>query len=1532
MADGIELATAYVTLIPSLKGAQKSIQSQLDGVDLSRSGAKIGKALSASMGKSISTDALKRYQQAVDTAAHAAKRAMAQSEDATKRVEIAQARLAEATSRYGEDSSRAKEAALKLDQAQRRSSEAAANAEAAQRRLAGAQEALAKASERAVASTEAQRAAYAKMAASASKASAQLAAASETLGRVGDGLESVGSGLTAGVTMPLVAAGASALTFAAQTASAAETAEMGFETLLGGAEQAKAMMAQLADFAATTPFELSGLQDAAKRMLAYGFSADEILPTLTAVGDATAALGSGTAGIESVTRAIGQMRAKGKVQSEEMLQLTEQGIPAWEMLAEAMGTDVAGAMEQVTDGAVTAQQGIDALVNGMERRFGGLMDKQSRTVEGLMSNLSDAIEQPLMSLKDTEGYDALADALSGVVDAAGPFVESLLPHLESGLEAASDVLRAASEAMDDFSRMSVDGQGQLLGMVGAAVAAGPALTAAGKGLGLLSAATGGLGGALGKGAEALQLAAGGAGTLGEALSAVGLGISPVTLGIAGVAAVAGTAFVAWQAWSAEQERNERLQRTFADVAGDAERAARSQAEGIGLVAQSAERSSEALLDLNESAADAMGDLAADSATLDDYVSTIERLGGQADLSATDQVRLKNAVKGYNDITGDSVEVTNAAAGELSKAISDIDANAEAWKRNAEAQALQKIMAGYTEERVKAEFELSKAQAAQADIQAELNRKNAEFNGIADKSSERAVDLATEIAALSAKYGEQQAATDQLRQNVDTLAASEDQATAAAAAMGESVAPVKAALAGMGDTAAIVAGGMGLTLDQLAVDLADAGISTEQLSAVGSENFAALAAACGGSTSAMVAMLQNYNSTPIVDKEGNVTADTTELLGAQNQVYAWNGQQLLNKDGKVTIATERIDLANDEVATWNGSGQLVDKTGSVIVDGSELELANGEIATYNQGQLETKNGEVLIAQQELTDALGNLVEYQGTTLSPIEGAVYVDHAQLDDALSLISSFKAQDGASVNLRVTTTRATVYTTQGSPEAPASLAPHAMPALAAMAPATASLAAPLSQSAALASDAPATFYGSGATRAASPGRGVMAAAPGTGWLGTLGLVGGAKDADLERAADAIDRLAESMRDAKREDFSSFLSSVASSSKKVARQSAGLAKMGELFERAGVTFSESFVREVASGTSEYAENLTELASLTDDQLQAVVDGFTRSKVDEQVVKLTGLLNSDSGLRRAFDATGASVSDFAAQCVAAGLDVEDVAGKVTDFLESAQTKVNDFATSVSDGFSSMDLWDQTGLDEYTQNLEHNIGQAKLWQRNVDKVFSAIGDDAAAAAWKAQVLEGGWQKYGHLMLDLWYKDRDEIMQVIDLWSQADEVGMETGTSVMQSILGSFREDQFVELGLDISGGMAKGIADGTGAVEAAMRNLCGAAAQAAKEYFLIASPSRLMRETFWYVGEGAALGIADSGDLMADRMRDACERVADIASGQRATAYAMAPAAAAGSGTTVNQTNNFYEPVQTPSQYARAIKRQATYGLAGARRR
>jgi tape measure domain-containing protein len=219
-----------------------------------------------------------------------------------------------------------------------------------------------------------------------------------------------------------------------KAASDYQQANIAFTTMLGSAEKSTAFLQEMRDFAAKTPFELPDLLTGARRLMAMGFAAEEVRPMLTAVGDAAAGLGIGAEGVNRITLALGQMRAKGKVSGEEMRQLAEAGIPAWNYLAQAAGKSTAEMMKLGEAGAIPAAEAIQVLIYGMEkgigtaRGFGGMMDQQSRTMAGLMSTLKDTVR------------NAFVDGFNKYVPAISTVFEKLIPKVGGVVQKIIDVM------------------------------------------------------------------------------------------------------------------------------------------------------------------------------------------------------------------------------------------------------------------------------------------------------------------------------------------------------------------------------------------------------------------------------------------------------------------------------------------------------------------------------------------------------------------------------------------------------------------------------------------------------------------------------------------------------------------------------------------------------------------------------------------------------------------------------------------------------------------------------------------------------------------------------------------------------------------------------------------------------------------------------------------------------------------------------------------------------------------------------------
>jgi tape measure domain-containing protein len=177
-----------------------------------------------------------------------------------------------------------------------------------------------------------------------------------------------------------------------ELAGSLEQTQIALNTMVGSGEKATKFLKDLQQFAVETPFEFEGLMKASKLLMAMGINSKAILPILRAVGDSLAAVGGTSYQIENVSRALAQMAAKGKLNAEELNQLAENGIPAVDMLAKKIGVSAGKIMEMAEKSQLAAAKYLPMLVNEMERRFSGQMEKQNKTITGSLAMLSDAFK------------------------------------------------------------------------------------------------------------------------------------------------------------------------------------------------------------------------------------------------------------------------------------------------------------------------------------------------------------------------------------------------------------------------------------------------------------------------------------------------------------------------------------------------------------------------------------------------------------------------------------------------------------------------------------------------------------------------------------------------------------------------------------------------------------------------------------------------------------------------------------------------------------------------------------------------------------------------------------------------------------------------------------------------------------------------------------------------------------------------------------------------------------------------------------
>lgn len=164
------------------------------------------------------------------------------------------------------------------------------------------------------------------------------------------------------------------------------------EVMLGSASKASAMIEKMREFAAKTPLTLDNVISGGSLLMSYGVDESNLIDTMTKLGN----LASGNAEkMNRITLAYGQMLAKGKVTGEELMQMTEAGVPLQTALAESIGVTGEEFSKMVSAGKVgmdDLNKAITALTTG-NGKFAGMMEKQSQTMQGMLSTLQDNVSE-----------------------------------------------------------------------------------------------------------------------------------------------------------------------------------------------------------------------------------------------------------------------------------------------------------------------------------------------------------------------------------------------------------------------------------------------------------------------------------------------------------------------------------------------------------------------------------------------------------------------------------------------------------------------------------------------------------------------------------------------------------------------------------------------------------------------------------------------------------------------------------------------------------------------------------------------------------------------------------------------------------------------------------------------------------------------------------------------------------------------------------------------------------------------------------
>jgi len=256
-----------------------------------------------------------------------------------------------------------------------------------------------------------------------------------------------------------VAALAKGFQFAISEAIKIEDLETSFISFTGSAESAADQIERLAEFSASTPFQLEELARANRTLLAFGSGTDESVTQLKQLGEAAAATGSDIGELATI---FGQIQAETKLSSERFNQLVERGINIGPILAESLGVAESSLKDLRAQGKISSDDVAKAFETLANTKFAGALERQSKTLSGSISTLKDNVSLLAASFGKTlqPAIVFIVDELTNAAKVSKAFLDGLkgddLGPLEQKIVDTKDAL---SDYVDELQELKKDGPG-----------------------------------------------------------------------------------------------------------------------------------------------------------------------------------------------------------------------------------------------------------------------------------------------------------------------------------------------------------------------------------------------------------------------------------------------------------------------------------------------------------------------------------------------------------------------------------------------------------------------------------------------------------------------------------------------------------------------------------------------------------------------------------------------------------------------------------------------------------------------------------------------------------------------------------------------------------------------------------------------------------------------------------------------------------------------------------------------------------------
>lgn len=314
-------------------------------------------------------------------------------------------------------------------------------------------------------------------------------------------LNQFGNSMTVGVTLPIVGTGIAIAKVTAQL----DTMRANFTRSTGSEGLADSLIGNFRQFANSAPIAIDNIAKMTRRIQELRVASIAPQETLRTLGDAVMGLGGGEAEIERVVKAFGDIRAAGKLAGQEVRQLVNANIPAIQILAAELGKTPAQIKAMMREGALDADTTINALLKGLNARFGGEMQNRMNTLTGLFTQFKNEMTFALQDIGKSQlplMKDLLATATGfvKVVGEGAKYFASLNPQMQKTVVIGL-ALAAAIGPVSKLFALIIGGAGGAITTIGkvasaiagvggitASLSAIPAAAYAGLGLGIAAAA------------------------------------------------------------------------------------------------------------------------------------------------------------------------------------------------------------------------------------------------------------------------------------------------------------------------------------------------------------------------------------------------------------------------------------------------------------------------------------------------------------------------------------------------------------------------------------------------------------------------------------------------------------------------------------------------------------------------------------------------------------------------------------------------------------------------------------------------------------------------------------------------------------------------------------------------------------------------------------------------------------------------------------------------------------------------------------